>query len=715
MLKPVFDDVDQYPYEEGSIFLGKNGPDKAIGIETYRHLMTIAGTQSGKGATLIVQNLRRWPHNVFGNDPKGENVSASWEDRERMGQRVAALDPYRVANIPERLRVSFNPLADLDPEDPEVPSTIEALAEGSIIRHKADDAVWDNGGRAVVAGFMAFCVLAADPDQKHLPAVAEQMRKAHRDPTMYELMAEIEHPYLGGLIREAALIGISAAAQNRQSESYVRSALDQTKWLVTDRKLANCLTTSTVSLRDLKDGKLSFFVCLPFDKSVVRPELLKLLLQYAMTVMQRDLDASRAPTRCLFLLDEAYCMGRVPDLQRNLAGLTAYGVQTWTIWQNIAQIHELYKPEGSAQFFSAADVVMFFGMGEFDDSTARIVADAIGRAEVRDIEAKLPRKQLTDAPQDLWVNAYVTPVPPTPPQPTPMLTDCKGARAGAAVGDMLAQSSYLAATMQYQSDMREHGLAQLYLAMARELAEVRLHEETTAYGHAMSMRGDYKLPPREVRRLTAKAGPRLPSSKMIAFTGRGDVLLVDLLPHWEKQVRHPYTVQLERARNAVLERNVEHSKRREERLAMMKETSAAIERHLQLFGSDNRKLWPEFVVYIFEVALGAIAFAASIRFLDLEWQSGRPTESPEALLLYLLLVIVGLRGIVPCAVQLGGGVGEALASFIIRFRAERMRSMKVAQGHHRRSINTAEEGLGETHRRFYELDSDYRAVAHLTV
>ena len=56
-------------------------------------------------------------------------------------------------------------------------------------------------------------------------------------------------------------------------------------------------------------------------------------------------------------------MGRVPDLQRNLAGLTAYGVQIWTIWQNIAQIHELYKPEGSAQFFSAADVVMCFGMG----------------------------------------------------------------------------------------------------------------------------------------------------------------------------------------------------------------------------------------------------------------------------------------------------------------------------------------------------------------
>ena len=70
MLRAVFDDATQYQYNPGSIFFGKCGDDHAVGLETYRHLITIAGTQSEKGATLIVPNLRRWPHNNFGIDPK---------------------------------------------------------------------------------------------------------------------------------------------------------------------------------------------------------------------------------------------------------------------------------------------------------------------------------------------------------------------------------------------------------------------------------------------------------------------------------------------------------------------------------------------------------------------------------------------------------------------------------------------------------------------
>lgn len=87
----------------------------------------LLGTQAGKGATLIVPNLRRWEHNVWGFDPKGENIALCWKQREAMGQRVAALDPYHVAKIPERLRATFNPLADLDADDPFTPSMIKIV------------------------------------------------------------------------------------------------------------------------------------------------------------------------------------------------------------------------------------------------------------------------------------------------------------------------------------------------------------------------------------------------------------------------------------------------------------------------------------------------------------------------------------------------------------------------------------------------------------
>lgn len=714
MLHDVFDDADKYPYEEGRFFFGKSASGKAVGIDTRRHLLTFAGTQAGKGATLIVPNLRRWEHNVWGFDPKGENIALCWKQREAMGQRVAALDPYHVAKIPERLRATFNPLADLDADDPFTPSMIESLAEGLIIRHKADDAVWDNGGRTVVAGFIAFCVLAAEAPEKHLPAVAAQMRKADRDPTIYELMADIEHPLLGGLIREAASIGMSAAAENRQSQSYVRSALDQTKWLVTDSALADWLKTSSVSLTDLKEGNLSFFVCLPFDKAAVRPELLKMLLQYSMSVMQRDLPADKPSSRCLFVIDEAYCLGRVPDIQRNLAGLTSYGVQIWTIWQNIGQLHELYKIEGAAQFFSATDAVMFFGLGEFDDASPRIVAEAIGRIEVRDINVTLPQKRMTDAPPDVWARAYTNPVPPLPPQPTPQLSNDKNGTSLAAFGDMMSQSAYQSAHFAYQMEVAEQGAAQLYLALARERAEINLHQETTSYNHGMSMRGDYKVPPREVRKLTAKRSATEPARNMIVFLGSGDVIVPQLLPHWEPQVRHPYALQLEAARKAALDTNAKHFKNHNRGLREIDETLTAIDTHYARFGEDYRKNLPEWTVAFFEVLLGGLGYGFPGSWLVKAWQLG-PAQTSGHVMAFAIAAIVIWKGTGPVAMRMGSAIGEFIASFIVRKRELARGSLEFGLMLTQSGVECSDKGIGETYERYHQLDAEYQPVKDMTI
>lgn len=715
MLRAVFDDAKQYRYRPGCIFMGKCGEDHAVGLETYRHLITVAGTQSGKGATLIVPNLRRWPHNVFGFDPKGENISLSWKEREALGQTVAAFDPYGVANIPDRMRATFNPLADLDPEDAFTPSVIESLAEGLTIRYKADDAMWDNGGRTVVAGFIAFCVLAAGDDEKNLPAVAAQMRKAFRDPTIYDLMADIEHPMLGGLIREAAIIGISAAGGNRQSESYVRSALDQTKWLVTDEALGAWLSRSSVSLRDLKQGRLSFFVCLPFDKSAVRPELLKLLLQYSMSVMQRDLAHGDFSSRCLFLLDEAYCMGRVPDLLRNLAGLTAYGVQIWTIWQNIGQLHELYKSEGAAQFFSAADAAMFFGMGEFDDASARLVAEAIGRIEVRDIDVELPAKQLPNVPPEVWARAHITPVPPTPPQPSPQFTNGNGGRTASALSDMVARTSYEIAHSQYRSEVVEQGLAQMHLALARERADIELHRQTTAYNHAMAQRGDYKVPPREVRRITAKAGPKLPARNMIVFTGRGDIIVPELLPHWEQQVPAPPVVKM-RMLIADAKKKVESAERN---LASATGNSDSWNRLLRsdvrLFGSDCTARLPR---GFFDLVSGTLLGASIVPPFAAYGAHWKRLGFP------LSLDSMGL----PLAVAIAGALLSFGLVFLVTDCVERSVCTSLLNSRHRRRArfrkriadckkrsDQAKSSLAATNEQLLHLASQYEAIKHQTV
>lgn len=716
MLRAVFDDATQYQYNPGSIFFGKCGDDHAVGLETYRHLITIAGTQSGKGATLIVPNLRRWPHNVFGFDPKGENISLSWQQREALGQRVAAFDPYSVANVPDRLRATFNPLGDLDPEDPFTPSVIESLAEGLTIRYKADDAMWDNGGRTVVSGFIAFCVLAADEHEKNLPAVAAQMRKAFRDPTIYDLMADIDHPLLGGLIREAAIIGISSAGGNRQSESYVRSALDQTKWLVTDEALGAWLSSSGVSLRDLKDGKLSFFVCLPFDKSAVRPELLKLLLQYAMSVMQRDLVQGSHSSRCLFLLDEAYCMGRVPDILRNMAGLTAYGVQIWTIWQNIGQLHELYKSEGAAQFFSAADAAMFFGMGEFDDASPRLVAEAIGRIEVRDIDVKLPVRQFPNVPPDVWAKAHINPVPPAPRQPTPQFTNGNGGRSVSAFGDMMASTSHDLAYARYQSEVVEQGLAQMHLALARESAEIESHRQTTAYNHAMSQRGDYKVPPREVRRITAKAGPKLPARNMIVFTGRGDNILVELLPHWEQQVSTPRVVQLKNRMASLRTEITSLQSEKDKVIGEEKKLQGSIDQHAKTYGADYRARLPDKAIRNLFILLGL--YVASMPIAS-EISHIRICRDPRPFIEHfgppLIATAIAAPLMYLLVVWFGAWVQEKLCSALKFHRRCARDSLKMQQLKWRHRAEDATTQIRTNQKALADYEVRYQPIKHETV
>lgn len=83
-----FDDPAPYRFKQGALFLGLDQRGQEIGYETEIHALTVGGSGAGKGAGLLVQNARRWPHNLLVIDPKGENAALAWEHREALGQRV---------------------------------------------------------------------------------------------------------------------------------------------------------------------------------------------------------------------------------------------------------------------------------------------------------------------------------------------------------------------------------------------------------------------------------------------------------------------------------------------------------------------------------------------------------------------------------------------------------------------------------------------------
>ena len=181
-----FASTKDYDFVPGALYLGADGY-REIGLTTERHAVTIAGSRSGKGAGLIIPNLLRWPHNALVIDPKGENAELTWEAREGLGQAVHVIDPFHVASVPERLRSAFNPLQLVDVTSRTAREDIRVIADGLVMRHKAEDSMWTiEDGQTVVVHLVKFgamewwkTIIKGDPEVD-LQKVVEPLRAGER-------------------------------------------------------------------------------------------------------------------------------------------------------------------------------------------------------------------------------------------------------------------------------------------------------------------------------------------------------------------------------------------------------------------------------------------------------------------------------------------------------------------------------------------------------
>ena len=96
----------QIELAERHIALLNRTSTRMIGIGDDRHMLTGAGSRSGKGTSTIITNLCLYPGSVLCIDPKGENARLTATRRgkgsahcEGMGQKTIILDPYNVSRI----------------------------------------------------------------------------------------------------------------------------------------------------------------------------------------------------------------------------------------------------------------------------------------------------------------------------------------------------------------------------------------------------------------------------------------------------------------------------------------------------------------------------------------------------------------------------------------------------------------------------------------
>lgn len=380
------DELKQYVHRDGAFYLGGIHGDHRLrgeaGIADDRHLFVVAGSRAGKGTSLIIPNLIRWPGSLFCIDPKGENASicglrrASADDakgtgtsvRDFIGQKVGILDPFKIVRGPARaFRVHFDPLADIDITTETATSEIESLVDAIVIADKGEQHFSESAG-TILAGTIE-AVLVREPREKQTLLHCRELILSGFD-KLETLLQSVKTP--SGLAQDALSLLQDTGDDERGS---FRSTLSrQLRWMA-DPRMQEHLKPKGFSLADAVRGNWSVFVVIPPALIPRMKRWLRLIVRLAFEAkMQSAFEHEGHQT--LFLLDEFPALGHFQIIEEAAGYMAGYGIKLVPIIQNIGQIKQHYGQNWET-FLGNAGAIIAWGLN--DHETETYIADRIGK------------------------------------------------------------------------------------------------------------------------------------------------------------------------------------------------------------------------------------------------------------------------------------------------------------------------------------------------
>ena len=328
--------------------------DNPLKIPNEKHVLIMASTRSGKGVSLIIPHLLRYRGSAFVLDPKGENARVSAAFREQNGQTVHVLDPFHVSGLPQ---ARFNPLARLTPENMEAES--KALAAALVIGERDH---WTAAAQQLLAAFILFVVT-----EKTIPPNKNDLK------TVRTLLLGVVRPTLEAMKQSTAADGLLSMlalsfldTPEKEFGSILSTAQRQTE-ILDNPHIAACLAADgngkEVDFALWHKKEMTVYLCLSAPKFPVFNRWLRLVLTSALDEMTDKLAPPKLPV--CFMLDELAALGHLECVE-NAVGLAAgYGIQLWTVFQDVAQIKDLYKGRWSS-FVGNAGVRAVFNLDDYD-------------------------------------------------------------------------------------------------------------------------------------------------------------------------------------------------------------------------------------------------------------------------------------------------------------------------------------------------------------
>lgn len=397
----------------GSILVGALGP-KLVGIEDPRHVLTVAGSQTGK-SVMLTANLLATRASVICTDIKGELANRTARRRMEMGQDVYVLDPFDITTgTAAQRRARFNPLASLDVNDATIIEDAGAIAEAMVVMSGAEkDPHWDESARNFIEGVILHVVTAPEfatpkrgargqlEDRRTLVTVDEKIKEAltpvpgetdaFGDPVIAldrEMMENAE-----SLFQADADSVVASAIKGAARDFYDKGINERGSVLSTVRRHTRFLSYAGIrkvlsghdfSLQDLKTktNGVSVYLCLPAGRLGLCHRWFRLIINQFFSEMEKVRGMPATGVQVLVALDEfAAAIGKLSIIQ-TAAGLVAgdpYHIKLWTIVQDFNQLKDLYGTRWET-FMANAGIVQAFAINDW--TTADYLSRRLGNTPV---------------------------------------------------------------------------------------------------------------------------------------------------------------------------------------------------------------------------------------------------------------------------------------------------------------------------------------------
>ncbi len=326
-------------------------------LKTDKHILIMASTRSGKGVTLIIPHLLRYRGSAFVLDPKGENAKATIRQRTALNDKVHVLDPFGITGLP---KARFNPLSRFTPENMEAES--KALAAALFVVGERERDHWTASGQQLLAAIILYVYVSPNvpPEKKDLPTVRRQLLGGLKN-TLNEMMTINA---ADGLLSDLAFSFLETP--EREFGSIISTAQRQTEILDNPFMIA-CLSAAgpgeEVDFKAWKTSTMTVYLCLSAPKFPTFNRWLRLVLTSALDEMTDTLEPPALPV--CFMLDELATLGHLAAVE-NAVGLAAgYGIQLVSVFQDVAQMRDLYKGRW-ASFIGNAGVRALFNLDDYE-------------------------------------------------------------------------------------------------------------------------------------------------------------------------------------------------------------------------------------------------------------------------------------------------------------------------------------------------------------